>query len=201
MRWICLILLFVGCQSTGGAKGGEGDAVQPGTDGAAGKTAATGEKSGADAPTGKVTRIVQREYRTGSTIFIMENEAGRDIKKLRSVVLREGQSPVSYVPDDVMDRLLLEFRKAGFKKYSQARPANPIQFGAIGEVTVIDENRKMQTILRIPMRGAGDKKHLATTKSYVDCKQNFLAVYNFFKPQMQATTKVDFGVRRTDYRR
>ena len=184
-----LAALFAGCQSSGSGGGGS----EGGAAGAAGE--------GGETVTTPVTRIVQREYRQGSTIFVMENEAGRDIKKLRSTPLKKGQPPISYVPDDVMERLLLEFDRAGFEKFAQARPRNPIKMGAIGEVTIIDEERNMRTILRIPLRGGGDRTHLKKTKAYVDCKQNFLAVYNFYKPFMQATTKGDFGVRRADFGR
>jgi len=102
---------------------------------------------------GKI-RIVYRQYRRGSTIFVMENIAGRDLKALRSRPLRPGEHSVAYVPDDVMRRMLEEFDRFGFPRYARPRPANPLKFGASGELTLIEPKGRTRSMLRIKLRRA-----------------------------------------------
>ena len=140
-------------------------------------------------------RVVYKQYRKGSVPLIMENLQGRDLVKLRSHKLQRGQFPVAYVPDDVMARMLQEFKRSGWTKYGQARPADPSKYGAAGEITIItDERRRMASLLRI--RG-GD---VAANRAYVDCVNTFVAVYNHYGPKLQATTSTTdaFGVRRVE---
>jgi hypothetical protein len=140
-------------------------------------------------------RIVYKQYRKGSIPLIMENLQGRDLVKLRSRKLPKGQSPVAYVPDDVMMRMLKEFKRYGWTKYGQPRPPDPSKYGAAGELTIItDQRRRMITLLRIK---GGDA---AINRAYVDCVNTFVSVYNHFNPQLQATTSTTdaFGVRRVE---
>jgi hypothetical protein len=140
-------------------------------------------------------RVVYKQYRKGSLPLIMENLRDRDLVKLRSEKLTKGQSPVAYVPDDVMARMLREFKRYGWTKYGRPRPPDPAKYGAAGEITIITDNRRrMVTLLRI--RG-GD---VATNRAYVDCVNTFVAVYNHYGPKMQATTSTTdaFGVRRVE---
>jgi len=140
-------------------------------------------------------RVVYKQYRKGSVPLIMENLQDRDLVKLRSEKLPAGQSPVAYVPDDVMVRMLKEFKRSGWTKYGQARPTDPAKFGASGEITIITEGRRrMVTLLRVK----GGK--LAANQAYVDCVNTFVTVYNHYRPQMQATTASSdaFGVRRVE---
>jgi hypothetical protein len=152
--------------------------------------------SAAKLPTAKEqVRVVYKQYRKGSVPLIMENLQGRDLVKLRSQKLSAGQSPVAYVPDDVMARMLQEFKRCGWTKHGQARPSDPSKYGASGEITIITDNRRrMVTLLRIK---GGD---LATNRAYVDCVNTFVTVYNHHRPQMQATTSTSdaFGVRRVE---
>ena len=140
-------------------------------------------------------RVVYKQYRKGSVPLIMENLQDRNLVKLRSEKLRAGQSPVAYVPDDVMARMLKEFKRSGWTKHGQARPTDPSKFGASGEITIITEGRRrMVTLLRV--KGG----ELAANQAYVDCVNTFVAVYNHYRPQMQATTATSdaFGVRRVE---
>jgi hypothetical protein len=159
-------------------------------------TSQTTTSSAAKLPTAKEqVRVVYKQYRKGSLPLIMENLYGRDLVKLRSQKIPAGQSPVAYVPDDVMERMLLEFKRFGWTKHGQARPPDPSKFGASGELTVItDKRRKMITLLRI--RG-GD---VDANRAYVDCVNTFVTVYNHYGPKLQATTSTTdaFGVRRVE---
>jgi hypothetical protein len=146
------------------------------------------------------TRVVYRQYRQGSGIFVMENLAGRDLKEMRSKPLRPGHPPVAYVPDDVMRKMLKEFKRLEFQEHAVPRPRNPMKLGASGEITLIDEQRRMVSLLRIkaPVGQEPSRQHMARGKAYVGCAQTFLAVWNHFRPRMQATTSGGFGVRRAD---
>ncbi len=140
-------------------------------------------------------RVVYKQYRKGSLPLIMENLRDRDLVKLRSEKLPPGQSPVAYVPDEVMARMLKEFKRYGWTKYGQPRPADPSKYGAAGEITVITENRRrMITLIRIK---GGDP---AVNKAYVNCVNTFVTVYNHYGPRLQATTSTTdaFGVRRVE---
>jgi hypothetical protein len=154
------------------------------------------ESSVATLPAAKErVRVVYKQYRKGSVPLIMENLQERDLVKLRSKKLRAGQSPVAYVPDDVMTRMLKEFKRSGWTKHGQTRPTDPAKYGASGEITIITEGRqRMVTLLRVK---GGD---VAASQAYVDCVNTFVTVYNHYRPQMQATTANSdaFGVRRVE---
>jgi len=153
--------------------------------------------------TGKI-RIVYRQYRRGSTIFVMESLAGRDLKKLRSRPLRAGEHPVAYVPDDVMRRLLEEFDRFGFQRYARPRPANPLKFGASGELTLIEPHGRTRSMLRIKLKPGqkATRAHIDRSRAYVNCAKTFLAVWNAYPPLMQVaatgTGTGGFGVHRAD---
>jgi hypothetical protein len=152
--------------------------------------------SGAKLPSAKEpVRVVYKQYRKGSLPLIMENLLDRDLVKLRSERLAPGESPVAYVPNDVMARLLKEFKRYGWTKHAQPRPPDPARFGAAGEITIItDRRRQMITLLRIK---GGDA---TVNRAYVDCVNTFVTVYNHYGPKMQATTSTTdaFGVRRVE---
>ncbi|MHC4550553.1 MAG: hypothetical protein ACYTEZ_17460 [Planctomycetota bacterium] len=148
-------------------------------------------------------RVVYNSYRKGSTVLVMENLAGRDLVKLRSRKLAATESPVAYVPDDVMAKMLAEFKRYGFHRYAQSRPPNPVKYGAVGEITLISADRTRMVSLLRTKRRAGDTatdRYVAVNQSYVDCANTFIAVYNHFRPQLQATTSTGdpFGVRRVE---
>lgn len=139
------------------------------------------------------TRVVYRQYYRGSSIFIVENIAGRDLKDLRSRPLQEGETPVAYVPDDVMREMLKEFRRFGFDDHAGPRPRNPIKVGGIGEMTVIDEDRNMVAIIR------QRRQDVKVAECYGECVKTFLAVWNHFRPFGQAVTgDTKFGVQRAE---
>lgn len=158
--------------------------------------------SGGRAAAGVRTRIVLNTYQGIAGVFIVENLAGRDLKELRSKPLTSGQVPIAYVDDSVMAELLKIFRKLDYDKYAQARPPDPRKFGAVSELTMIRSEgarKDTRTILK-KQQPAGrplSRAEAASLKSYVECKRNFLAVYNRFRPEMQATTGGGaFGVKR-----
>lgn len=159
--------------------------------GTSGTASSSAKLPSADEP----VRVVYKQYRKGSVPLIMENLRDRDLVKLRSEKLPPGQSPVAYVPDEVMAQLLKEFKRFGWTKYGQPRPADPSKYGAAGEITVITDNRRrMITLIRIK---GGDP---AVNRAYVNCVNTFVTVYNHYGPRLQATTsKTDaFGVRRVE---
>ena len=159
-------------------------------------------KADPDAATAEAerTRIVYRQYpragRKGSPIFIVENEAGRSVVELRSKPLKQGRAPVAYVPDDVMKKLLAEFRRYGYYRHAQARPRNPIKLGGIAELTIIDENRRMVSIIptKLNPNQKMSRDYRRSFEAYRQCKRSFLAVWNYFRPYGQVTTsEAEFG--------
>ena len=174
---------------------------------ACGTTPGTSEppaKAGGEAATAAAvaerTRIVYRQYpragRKGSPIFIVENEAGRSVVELRSKPLKPGRAPVAYVPDDVMRKLLAEFRRYGYFRHAQARPNNPIKLGGIAELTIIDENRRMLSIIPTKLNPNQQmaRDYRRSFEAYRKCKASFLAVWNYFRPFGQVTTsEAKFG--------
>lgn len=149
-------------------------------------------------------RVVYRQYYQDSNIFIMENLAGRDLVKLRSRKLEAGEQPIAYVPDDVMAEMLKEFRRHGYYKWAGPRPANPIKVGATGEITLIDQERRMTSLLRrkASLGTVADKDYVHAAQSYVDCTKTYLAVWDHFRPLMQATSSDgNFGVKKAEFDR
>ncbi|MCK6460479.1 MAG: hypothetical protein L6Q95_11360 [Planctomycetes bacterium] len=141
----------------------------------------------------QVIRVVHNQYRGPNTVFVIENLSGRDPVALRSRPLRAGEPAVAYVPDDVMAEMLKEFDKGDFYDYARPRPANPPGLGASGEVTVTDANGRRLALLRIkaPPGMTPTKEQVDAAKSYGYCSRTFLAVWNAYPPQMQATTSKD----------
>lgn len=141
------------------------------------------------------TRIVFRQYYGNSQVFVVENLAGRDLVALRSRTLRPGEAPVAYVEDEVMGRLLREFRRADFFDHAGPRPADPARLGGTGELTIIDANGRMTSLVRRKGQGA------AAANTFVRCSQTLLAVYNVTDHYQATSGDASFGVRRTGYDR
>jgi hypothetical protein len=151
------------------------------------------------AAAGRPTRIVLNTYQGVAGVFIMENLAGRDLTELRSAPLKPGHPPVAYVEDEVMDELLRIFRKLDYDEHAQARPPDPRKFGAVAELTLIRGSDRRTILKKQPTGRMLTRDEAASLKSYVECKRNFLAVYNTYRPEMQATTGGGaFGVKRAD---
>jgi hypothetical protein len=173
-----LAALLAACGSTGGSTGGNIP----------------------DAGASKRVRVVYNQYRGASAVFILENLAGRNLKEMRSQKLPPGEIPVAYVPDDVLERLLDEFRRLDFGEHAVPRPDNPLKLGAKGEITIIADSRRT-TLMRLPAENA-NRKQVQQAQVYVDCAKAFIAVWSAYPPQMQATTsKSAFGVKRAEYER
>lgn len=141
----------------------------------------------------QVIRVVHNQYRGPSTVFVMENLAGRDEVALRSRPLAPGEPAVAYVPDDVMAEMLKEFDRGDFYDYARPRPANPPGLGASGEITVTDANGRRLALLRIksPPGMAPTKDQVDAAQAYGYCARTFIAVWNSYPPRMQATTSRD----------
>ncbi len=173
MRQLAVIVaISAACASTGGGAGHD-DRLQP-------------------SETRRV-RAVYRHYRNRN-IFVIENLAGRALGDLREKPLAAGETAVAYVPDDVMQEMLKEFTRIGFFRHAGARPPDPIKVGATSEITLIDEERRFTSFLR--MRGDDGK----TAGTYNDLVNTFLAVWNHFHPFAQVSTgkETRFGVREQD---
>jgi hypothetical protein len=148
---------------------------------------------GATAPEvapGERFHVVYNQYRGPHTIFIVENLAGRDLVELRSRVLAPGETPVAYVEDEVMARMIDEFERFDYYEYARPRPRNPPALGATGELTVTDPNGRRLALLRIkaPQGVAQTPDQVAAAQAYGKCTRTFLAVWEFHRPKMQATT-------------
>jgi len=141
----------------------------------------------------QVIRVVHNQYRGPNTVFVMENLAGRDEVALRSRPLQPGEPTVAYVPDDVMAEMLKHFDQGDFYEYARPRPANPPGLGASGEITVTDSNGRRLALLRIktPPGIVPTTDQIDAAKAYGFCARTFLAVWNAYPPQMQATTSRD----------
>lgn len=146
-------------------------------------------------------RVVWNQYKGASSVFILENLAGRDLVELRSRRLETNKVPVAFVPDDVLAKMLKEFQRLDYADHAVPRPADPRTLGAKGEITIIDENNRQISLLRVPALG-GTQKQVAAAQCYGECARTFNAVWSHYPPQMQATTsKSAFGVKRADYER
>jgi len=158
-----------------------------------------GDRTAAVPTADERVRVVYRQYYRGSHIFIMENLAGRNLVELRSKPLRKGQVPVAYVPDEVMRELLREFRRADYHDHAGARPPDPRKFGAVAELTIIDENRRMVSFIRQRKQaGTSIDDYKSRSESYQDCVRAFMAVWNFHRPTLQASEDKNFGTRRVE---
>ncbi len=184
MRLLCLTTILGLVSLCGGCRGSGGSA-------AAGLPAAD-----------QKTRLVLNGYRGLASVFVMENLAGRNLVELRSKPLRANRPAVAYVEDDVMKKLMKQLERAGFFKYRQPRPPDPLQFGAKSEFTMIEADGKRTTILKIRLMAGQpvEKRQLESLKAFVASKAEFLKVYNRHRPQMQTRVNAGgqdpFGVRR-----
>lgn len=140
-----------------------------------------------------IVRVVHNQYRGPNSIFVVENLAGRDQVELRSRPLAAGEPAVAYVPDDVMAKMLEEFERFEFYDYARPRPGNPPGLGASGEVTVTGASGRRLALLRIkaPQGVVPTRDQVEAAQAYGNCTRTFLAVWNAFPPQMQATTATD----------
>lgn len=176
------ILLF--CALLAAACGGSGRAVTSTT-----------------APSERV-RVIYNQYRGDSSVFVMENLAGRDLAELRTRKLRPGERPVAFVPDDVMERMLREFRRYDWEEHAVPRPANPSRLGAAGEITIVGADGRQRSLLRVkaPAGSYPTPAQVAAGKAYVNCANTYIAVWNAYPPEMQATASTgDFGVKRAQH--
>lgn len=141
----------------------------------------------------QVIRVVHNQYRGPNSVLVMENLAGRDEVQLRSRPLQPGEPAISLVPDDVMAKMLEEFDRADFYDYARPRPSNPPGLGASGEITVTDANGRRLALLRIKAPPGVTPSHdqVEAAKAYGYCTRTFLAVWDMFRPRMQATTSTD----------
>ena len=141
------------------------------------------------------TRVIFRQYYGNSHIFVIENAAGRDIVKLRSKPAKAGSSPVAYIPDEVMAKVLAEFERLGFYRHAGPRPADPLKVGGRAELTVIDPNQRATSLIR--RHGQDRSAHDAYTR----CVQTFLVVHdNFGRFMATSSTEEAFGVRKAEFR-
>ena len=148
---------------------------------------------------GDRVRVVYNQYRGAHTVFVIENLAGRDVVELRSRALQPGEVAVSYVPDDVIAKMLEEFDRFDYYEFARPRPPNPQSLGASGEITVTDKRGRRVSLLRIrtPAGVEPSRDQVAAAQSYGQCARTFLAVWNAYPPRLQATTsRGAFGVNR-----
>lgn len=162
---------------------------------AACSSAPSGRESAATVALPK-TQVVFRQYYKGSPIFVIENFAGRDEVKLRSAPPKRGEIKPAYIPDDVMARMLKDFRKFGYFEYAGARPGNPISVGGKAELTIVGENES--TVAFIRRNGQGKKAH----DTYLSCVETFRAVHTHFSRFQAATGGTGaFGVKKVEFER
>ena len=141
------------------------------------------------------TQVVFRQYHRNSPIFVVENLAGRDVVALRSKPTREGSISPAYVPDDVMARMLAEFRKFGYFDHAGARPGNPISVGGLAELTIIGANGRTISIVR--RKGQGKEVYDA----YEQCRTTLLYVHKEFAKYQAVTGDGGFGVKKAEFAR
>jgi hypothetical protein len=138
-------------------------------------------------------QIIHRQYYRGSRPTIVENAAGRDIVKLRSRPLTQGEPYVTYVDDDVMAKLLNELRRMGFYDHAQARPADPRSLGARAEVVVVQPTGQVLSLVR--MRG----QSATVAEAYKNCALSVEAVQSLtLSPQATTSGTTQFGVRKVE---
>jgi hypothetical protein len=139
---------------------------------------------------GRRYHVVYHQYRAAHAIFVVENLAGRDLVELRSRVLQPGETPVAYVEDEVMAKMIAEFERLDYYEYARPRPKDPPALGATGELTVTDPNGRRLALLRVkaPEGVTQSPDQVAAAKAYGQCTRTFLAVWEFHRPKMQATT-------------
>ncbi|MEM8882841.1 MAG: hypothetical protein AAGD14_02080 [Planctomycetota bacterium] len=166
---LVLLPLFIGCAGTSSEDGGQ--------------------------PLPQTRVVMQQHYRNGSR-FVLENLAGRDIVELRSQPVRKGESPVAWVSDAEMRRLLKSFEKSDFAAYAKPRPSDPRAFGVIGEVTIYDEQGRARSILR--RRG----QPVAEAEAYQSVAASYQQVWTANRPKFQAATgDGEFGVKKAEFGR
>ena len=146
-----------------------------------------------------LTKVVFRQYYPGSPIFILESLSGRDIVKLRSTPARHRDVKPAYVPDDVMAKLLNEFKRLGFHEHSGARPSDPRKIGGRAELTLIGTGDRGQRLIEAFIRRDGQGK--AAFETYRKCVETFRAVHAQYG-KFQATRGAgEFGVTKAEFER
>jgi hypothetical protein len=135
-------------------------------------------------------RVVHNQYLGPHAVLVVESLAGRDLVALRSRALPPGETPVAYVPDDVMARMLEEFERLDFYEYARPRPPDPLALGASAEIVVTGANGRSVSLLRIkaPAGVTLSREQVRAAKAYGECARTFLAVWEFHRPKLQATT-------------
>jgi hypothetical protein len=141
------------------------------------------------------TQVIFRQYYKGSPIFIVENLAGRDQAKLRSKPAKHGEIKPAYIPDDVMARMLSDFKDFGYFDYAGARPPDPRTVGGRAELTIIGADKSMVSFVR--RSGQGKDAY----ETYKNCVDTFRAVHAHFGKFQAASGAGDFGVKKVEFER
>ena len=138
-------------------------------------------------------QVIHQQYYRGSRPTVVENAAGRDVVKLRSRPLKEGDRYVTYVDDEVMAKLLNELRRMGFYDHAQARPADPRSLGARAEVILVQPTGQVLSLVR--MRGQSAQ----VAESYKNCALSVEAVQSMtLSPQASTSGAIQFGVHKVE---
>ncbi len=142
------------------------------------------------------TRLVFAQHYKNGARLVMENYAGRELAELRSYVVKKGDVPVAWVPDDVMRTTLKGLKKRDFADYARPRPANPKALGTRSELTIYDDRGKARAFLR------RHGQPVEEAKAFQECTRYFRQVWTQHRPAYQAVTgDGEFGVKRSGYRR
>jgi hypothetical protein len=172
--WSICALFIAACGSSSGSSGGT----------------ASGDRGTAMSR----TRVYFRQYYKQSHTFAVENFAGRDEVELRSRPRNPDEPALAFVPDEVMEKMLSEFKRFGFYDYAGPRPADPSKLGGRGELTIVDAKGRQNAFIRV--RGQGKDAFDA----YQGCIQTFLAVHDHYG-RFQASTSggAAFGVKKAEF--
>ncbi|MHC4959900.1 MAG: hypothetical protein ACYTGN_16165 [Planctomycetota bacterium] len=141
------------------------------------------------------TQVIFRQYYKGSPIFIVENLAGRDQVKLRSKPAKHGEIKPAYVPDDVMERMLTEFKDFGYFRHAGARPRDPRTVGGRAEITIIGADKSMVSFVR--RNGQGKDAY----ETYKNCVDTFRVVHAHYGKFQAASGGAEFGVKKVEFDR
>ena len=160
-----------------------------------GCSSSSGSSSNSSAEPLPKTQVVFRQYHRNSPIFVVENLAGRDAVKLRSTPAKDGSFSPAYVPDEILSRMLEEFRKFGYFDHAGARPGNPISVGGLGELTIIGANNRTVSIIR--RKGQGKVVYDA----YEKCRATLLYVHAEYAKYQAVTGDGNFGVKKAEFER
>ncbi|MHC4953263.1 MAG: hypothetical protein ACYTGZ_05185 [Planctomycetota bacterium] len=142
------------------------------------------------------TRIAFKQHYEGGVTLVMENLAGRSLVDMRSRVVKKGDVPVAWVPDEVMRKTMRAMDKHDFDRYARPRPADPKSLGVRSEITVTGERTSQRSFMR--RRG----QPLKEAQSFQECASLFREVWTAYRPTYQAVAgKGEFGVKRAGYKR